>query len=327
MTKKVGLVIQGPTLSKGGWGPKYTYAEFDSSKNIEVQYALARELGFEVIVSTWKSNSLQNLLNIPPNDIIQSDDYIIPYKNNIKNIASPGRNKYNQFYSTLVGSCQLQDRGCTIIVKTRTDQLVQLRKLSEYLLKVDSDYLSNRVLVPYFDPEQPNYAEDFYLVAETPTMIRLCNTFLHSKEIYINTHRDFFYKWLRINLNKSKVRPLVLNFFPRKPSYSEKQFEIILTGWRELFGPLPLEMHKELIWRGTNYSEFSQWDETNVFFSETQDLDFEKLIQEKVKIEGSALKFQLFESVTWLINSRFENFLRMLFGKVGLEIKKLRSRF
>lgn len=320
---KIGIVIQGPIKSVGVTGESASQVEFNSSQYILSQYKLARSLNCEAVVSTWRIEDVSQLITIPSQDILKLDEYKHRFGNSFNNPDFSGKNKFRQFYSSLKGTEKLVVRGCNFIVKIRTDQLIDLSLLIQYINSCHCDLIEEKIFLPFLDPTKPNYVDDFYFCGMATAMLDFSREFLSSREIHQNVHRDIFYKWVRFRNHNRGKRSQFTQYYPKINSMTKSQFDLIEYGWKECFGALPSEVWSTLQWRGYNFGFFDSPRKEGVRFSDSlSTLSFDDFCQ-KFKEAPWQFKLDTISILTYFFSSRVENFVRRVRDKILKKIRRV----
>jgi hypothetical protein len=287
---KVGVVIQGPLLSRGRTGAtahieffKVTQSDivdYNCIANISNLFSRYRHEFHDFVCVTWNTENTSQLESDIGKQAVMSIADTTPFQQ-AKSSVITGNNKYRQFYSTLKGLERLAKNGCTYAIKIRTDQNLDLSKMKSHLLKVLTDETNtNRILLPGGNMQTPYEIEDFYFGARTQILIDACKVFLDKPELFSDSvHADFFYKcaWL---LNGNSSWPPNDSFTPAG-KYSKEQHFVIQSAWLKFFGTFPREVYENLVWRGEKFPN-SFFD--NFFYNDMSSADLLSLISNKVKI-------------------------------------------
>jgi hypothetical protein len=141
------------------------------------------------LVSKLQSNSKVTV-------VINSEDTFLIDK------RKSGTHKYHQVFSLLTGIRVLRNLECDVIVKSRTDQRLDMSRLH----KAATQHLSKNLAslgVPYMNLFEIDRLADFYWVGETKTMERLCSSYLETPEIFSDGHKDYYYKFSKIFLQNN----------------------------------------------------------------------------------------------------------------------------
>jgi hypothetical protein len=287
---KIGVVIQGPLLSRGRTGQtanigffqvmQSDVVDYDCTPNIVELFSQYSHEFDDIVCVTWDTEDTSELeAKIGKQAIMSIADTtpILPAKGTI----ITGNNKYRQFLSTLKGLERLAKNGCTYALKIRTDQYLDLSKMKEHLLKILVEKNNtNRILVPAGTMQAPDEVEDFYFGARTDRLIDACKVFLDKPELFSNSvHADFFYKcaWL---FDKGSSWPPNDSFTP-SGKYSKSQYFVIQSAWSTTFATFPRKIYETLVWRGEKFPK-SFLD--NFFYDNLSPSDLTSLISSKIKI-------------------------------------------
>lgn len=245
----IGVVIQGPIQSSGRILTDLTRREYDSTNDVKVMLKEIAEVGSVPLVVTWNDQNLEGF----------SEDN----RKYIKKIAFPkatmlralrndwnGNSKYRQYYSTLQGVLELKKRNCKFILKLRTDNLVNVNELLNYILTLNFSDAQKYFYCPLINLDKPHMFYDFYSFSSISRMEKFCNVILHEKERTANVHFDVFYRWTKHELGfRSSLNDINL-IYPKFPYFNEAQLRLIRKGLVEVFRPLPESIWTSLYWRG-----------------------------------------------------------------------------
>lgn len=202
--QRVGVVIQGPLMSRGRTG-KTASVPFNrvSTEHIQTfdcvdlvaEQFLQFESQLEIVCVTWRSESAELLGELSrriPGRILAIDDTTTALP--AKGTVVPGNNKYRQILSTLRGVQWLRQRDCDLVLKVRTDQSVDLLKLSN-LLKADATDPAWSLLVPWFNEARPWELGDFFFGGRVCDLEGLLTSYLQLPELASSIHEDLFLRW------------------------------------------------------------------------------------------------------------------------------------
>jgi hypothetical protein len=255
---RTGLVIQGPILSPG-FGPyrfnsdgefKRSYIDYDSRENILKLIEMARNKFDFLVIATWKSaesvnfaKKFQNVKNVYIVEIEESET--------LKRFASESIHKYHQITTALAGVQKLQELGCELVAKVRTDQYLDVRSLHGQLLE-NSNRISS-LGVPYVNLFELDRLVDFYFIGQTETVIEVLSSYMNEPESFTDVHLDYFYKFSKSLTGKATL----LN--PNLRSGGQQFFQNHAI-WSETFYPLKKSLFAGLYWRGEKVnSQVNSW--------------------------------------------------------------------
>src|SRR3989344_3566185 len=132
-TGKVGLIIQGPLVSRGKSGrmlhmrrviPERDYVVYDCRENIQTMIEEFGHLFSRIVISTWK-NELRPDDSWEGANVIASSDEALPQKHH-KGTSLPD-NRFRQMFGMLAGIEYLEAHSdVDMVVKIRTDQYIDL---------------------------------------------------------------------------------------------------------------------------------------------------------------------------------------------------------
>lgn len=299
-TEKIGLVIQGPLVSRGRTGISEKSIDFDCSEYVAKQYALGKSLGFEVVLATWDTNFPPQNLGIPDVDILIYENESFLKSLNIYDPLNQRGNKYRQFFLTYMGASILDQRDCGYILKIRTDQEVDLLSFKNFVEAGEPE--EGALAFPYWHFEYPNYPNDFYFAGKSKVIINFLNIMLNSREMHANVHLDIFYKWVH-NSQKTMfgfTSGMIwwLSYFPKMGSLNPTQLRVVENAWSTCFQTLPSDMWLNLKWRGVP-NEYPIKNKDQIFSS--MEISREELSRVS---ESKGLNLDLKEAVGWLLGMR-----------------------
>jgi hypothetical protein len=301
----VGVVIQGPILSRGRTMDDLQPRDYDASVNVNKLFAKASEAGAGVVVVTWEGEDVSNLDPVALNNTLivemPKQKWGFRARNNFV-----GNNKYKQFYSTLKGAESLSQRGYKYVLKIRTDQEFPLEVFFQHVSRMSDFEVETRIFTPLLNLDKPNMFYDFYYFSRTTTMLEFNQTLLSTKELCSNVHFDVFYRWITRH-EKIRIRDLPL-IYPRQPHYTIKQINFIISGWSKDFGVLPKDCWRGISWRGEPFlvSAVKQ----SFVFTESFSDEIKSQIAERKNSDRSRIDFTAIMSF-W-ISSKLEDKLRVL---------------
>lgn len=287
---KVGLIIQGPLISKGRSGStivkKFTQLtnkdiiNYNCIPNIIDIYLKYNQEFDDFVCVTWDTEDTSEL------EYKIGKKAIMSIKDTTSHIDSlgtllPGNNKYRQFLSTLKGLERLSKNKCKYAIKIRSDINLDLLKVKKYLLNIlENKNYTHSILVPGGNLSSPDNVEDFYFASRTDVMIDACKIMLDKPELYRSIHLDFFYKCAWFLLNKENYWPPNISY-TSAGKYSKEQQLIVRLAWSKIFKSFPREIYENLLYRGDKWN--SSYDH-NLFYSDLKPEDLEDLILDKIKI-------------------------------------------
>jgi hypothetical protein len=251
---RVGLVIQGPRLSSGRSSLSLqqisdnSIIDFDCTETILRNYNTGKSLFNRVVVVTWQSEFNADLrLAIPTSDLIILNPADVC--ENFPTGSFINRNK--QVISTLTGIQELE-KSCKYILKIRSDSSFPLESFGEFL---KTDINEDFIYVPYFDPANPNFINDFYFFGKSQLLKRMLNGLMPGSSLLENIHYDMFYTQLKPKRIKHYLTTRLtkhLLFILRNNAYLNKRF--IKYSWNNLFRVLPKDLYLSSTWRGYSLS-------------------------------------------------------------------------
>ena len=249
----VGIVIQGPLISRGRTGVTAQIKRHKVASQHVVNYECIENIaklfkefgGFgRMVCVIWSDESeddierLQSLVGSENVSIIDDATKNVKPKKGVL----PGNNKYRQFYSSLKGTEILAEHGCEYAIKIRSDQYLNLYELAEDFLKIKAAR-KNFIMIPRLQSgSSTDHLADFYIGGKTNDLRTCFGTYLSSPELYRNVHTDIFYSWASIMLGRPKYPPRVLGVKTNR--------RYIARAWNTLYCPASFSVLSALLWRG-----------------------------------------------------------------------------
>jgi hypothetical protein len=315
-TDNLGVVIQGPIISRGRTMKDLTPRNYDSSNNINQIFERIKSTGATPILVTWKNEELLHLSpDVARNTILiemPDTSRIFSIRNNIKR-----NNKYKQFYSVLAGVEELSSHNMKYVLKIRTDQDFPVEELISHISELEESSVQERIFTPLLNLDKPNMFYDFYYFSSTITMRKFHQTMLNSKEICSNVHYDTFYRW---GMRKTKIRlKNVLHIYPKYPKFTKSQLLLMYDIWKDSFHVFPRKCWRQLVWRGEPFDQTSV--KPKFIFSEDLLSERTKEILEMPTI--GRMRIELTPVVSFFLTSALEDRIR----KIRLLLSRVRNKF
>ncbi len=250
-TKKCGVVIQGPLLSRGKVGSAANKAfdsidegditDYECIENIIRLEEILADFG-EVVITTWNTEP-ERLRKELQRSV--SSSKILTLDDNTKSIEAktgllPRNNKYRQFLSSIAGLQALNQRECPYAIKLRTDQLLDVGALYRDFMTVKKRRKIH-LMVPFAEKRFPDALADFYFVGKTQEMLNMFLDYYNSEELYDGVHRDIYYSFSKTI--DSTFRRLK---WKRSKSCQEEH----LWRWNNVYAPASRRVYESIVWRG-----------------------------------------------------------------------------
>lgn len=266
---KYGLIIQGPRYSVGS-GPNNAKTDegYDALGDVLDNVARFHSHVDMIVVSTWFDSGFEVLQNDSRIELLRSTppsgfDYL---------------NQTKQFYSMSVGiEFLLEHSKCSHIIKIRTDQLmpdVFIEWLDEFFRKQDDS--SKKLVCSEQIHDQAFYVGDFVFAGPRDKMANFARNVLsyQGQRIALNNSIDYTLKQLINTDERVSTKFWKNNLFFNEIAILLNYKEIDFL-WREVsndnFVPLPVELYKDIFWRGRAMSEvFSSSFEKFSFFEDSE---------------------------------------------------------
>jgi hypothetical protein len=295
---KTALVIQGPMKSTGVAG-NYSgtvrnasitdIVDFDTSNYIKTNVMNAKNIFDILILSIWNSDfekiQDKDFLKIENVKIILNDDFAekdeLKLRNNFLALKFPSfasNNMNKQWVSTNSGVAAAMELGATYCFKIRTDQLIDIKLLAETLISHANSQNKNKIIVPFCDFRKPWALPDFYLGGKCYLLERLTYSLLYSpvKNFSQNVHDQLFFGGSYF-LNDNR-RDNWTTYIKKENNFSERQKQIIINSWDDIWQIGPEKLFKSLVWRGqpiefAHYNAYFENDNLTKTISENLSLN------------------------------------------------------
>jgi hypothetical protein len=310
----IGVVIQGPIQSVGRVLTDLKFRPYDSTADVKTMLQAIVNLGANPIVVTWQDQNIdefssyerENIMKIPFPRVTMRKSFVNDWNRN---------SKYRQYYSTLVGTLELKNRGCKYVIKLRTDNLVDIHKLISFVLSLDPLEVEKYFYSPLINLDKPHMFYDFYSFSTTSKMEEFCNVMLFEKERTTNIHFDVFYRWIKHELKLKYSLSDIKLIYPKYPFFTQDQLQLIREGLKEVYRPLPKEIWTSLYWRGEQLGEkglkgqyrFADTSPESIL-SHFDDMDYKK--SDKLNVNYLSIP-------SFFVNSRLELNLNKALAKLG----------
>lgn len=250
----IGLVIQGPLISKGKSGATghpdaanlgdKGLVEFPCFQNIDRLLGSFGYLFKKIVCIAWNNEDQGNIEKLekiagPKNVVLISDTSRAALELAKK---SQSRNKYRQFTSSLRGVEEVKKSGCDFAVKVRSDQFLNLKRLHEDYMQILDTRGTETMLVPKGRARETGWISDFYFCGPSNLLSSAFQRYLQDNERSHDVHVDIFYCWAEQFLGRP---PMSLRW--RKTKYFN---EYNRESWNTVFCPGSRDLYNSLIWRG-----------------------------------------------------------------------------
>lgn len=319
---RVGVVIQGPVMSRGRVLRDLNHRNFDCTQNIVSMVEECKRFDFLPVVVTWRSPSSRELKLQVACDVLELD---FPRVTGFRRLTSDWNqnSKYKQYFSTLAGINYLDSRGVDYVLKTRTDLWLDLEAFSVFLRSEGLDSEPGRLYCPTINLDKPHMFYDFYTFADTQTLKKMCDTVLLSKELQSNVHFDVFFRWYAAKRSLPRRPGYLTLFYPKFPNFTRSQLRVIREALARDFGVLPESMWTNQIWRGEEFGNQSLKPGVLVFWdTQGQDVLARYDTWPYKVVKGPSIAFP--ECCSFFISSRFEVVLMNFTRRVKSVVRKLR---
>lgn len=320
LLNEISVVIQGPIQSFGRTLTDLNPRAYDATSDIKSTLQKIEWLGASAVVITWSDQDISSFSEIEKKNIVQIK---FPKKNILGSLRNDwnGNSKYRQYYSTLRGLQELKKNRCKYILKLRTDNLVDVHSLFEFLGDLDVSVAESYMFTPLINLDKPHMFYDFYSFGSLVKMEEFCNVILYQKERTTNVHFDVFFRWSKyVTGSKFGLRDINL-IYPKYPKYTKNQLEFMRNSLANVFRPLPKNIWTSLYWRGEMQGDIALKDQYR--FSEDS--------ASKILLDFDSTKYELrnkinvkYQSVlSYFLTSRIEIHLFKISAKLGGLKRKL----
>ena len=176
--------------------------------------------------------------------------FVYTYKSN---------NKYRQFIGTYNGLLEFERHDVEYVVKMRSDQYVDLRKLTDSFMKqVQKAKRPTEIIgVPFFHPAT-YMLHDFYFVSSLIAMKKFCEAVLAYDmfEFIDSVHREMVLKHA-YTCYRGDIRVPDWAYFPYSPpnGVSTATKKIFQYMFENVYVSLGGEVLRSIVWRGSAFSE------------------------------------------------------------------------
>ncbi len=248
---KKGLIIQGPLFSPG-FGPyefkadgsfDKSWIDYDCAKNVQNTIEVAKKYFDHIVISTWRDDDYTNFLtSLGTHERVEI--VLLDENARLSELNRLGVHKYHQIVTLRAGASKLEELGCDVVAKIRTDHAVNLELLSR---QVKQHRGKNRksLGVPNINLFELDRLTDFYFVGNSDVIRDLCDYYISHEEFCADTHKDYFLNFLTF-LSKDKV---LVEKIQNSESRLIRDYYCIFV-WTHFFYPLSAALFKDFSWRG-----------------------------------------------------------------------------
>jgi hypothetical protein len=306
---KIGLLIQGPIISQGrtGSSPSNIVLHDSSSNVIDLIHNLSKNDFDEILISTWKSS--ESLELSMSKELPSYVEFLHISENEMKNeciiddIDNNSGSKYYQYYLTYRGILELKSKGIDYVIKCRTDQLIDLKKLKKFI--VNQPNFDDRFFVTHLEKNKPFWVNDFYFGASIKNMDNIFKSLLFSRSFSGSVHTDLFRAITNNSLTLSNEFPKLFVFLKNHKLVAESKryenyYKYIIN---DVIQPFPRSVYTSIIWRGKllhkkAYSEYIFSEENNINL-------YNKKESKDTQSEITLLDFLIFLDLKFIIWNKF----------------------
>jgi len=202
---KTGLIIQGPLFSPG-FGPyefqsdgsfEKSWIAYDCVENIQGIIKVAQNLFDVIVISTWANPTytdfLENLQNCNGVEIV-----LLNESERLQELHQLGMHKYHQIETLRAGASKLEELGCEVVAKVRTDHSINLEVLYKHVERHKGKN-KNSLGVPNINLFELDRLTDFYFVGRTSVIVGMCDYYLSSPELWrgrrVNHRLNGWIRW------------------------------------------------------------------------------------------------------------------------------------
>lgn len=246
-----GLIIQGPLFSPG-YGPyefqsdgsfKKSWIDFDCKDNLLRTIESAKMLFDYVVLATWHdpkyADFIESISKYPYVHIIELEE-----SPKLMKLSQSGVHKYHQVQTLRVGAAKLEELGCEVVAKIRTDHSLDLGLLSK---EVERHRFRNEnsLGVPNINLFELDRLTDFFFVGRPDIIKGMCDFYLNSPETCVDTHRDYFLGFLHFLSKDADLIKIIRD----SESIWERDSKCVFA-WTNYYYPLHSGMFRNFYWRG-----------------------------------------------------------------------------
>jgi hypothetical protein len=248
---KTGLIIQGPLFSPG-FGPyefqsngsfEKSWIAYDCVDNIQSIIKVADNLFDVIVIATWENSTytvfLEKLRNYYGVEIV-----LLNESERLQELHQLGTHKYHQIETLRAGASKLEELGCDVVAKVRSDHNVNLEILYKHVDQHRGKN-ENSLGVPNINLFELDRLTDFYFVGRVSVILGLCDYYLSRPELCPDPHKDYFLKFLTFLSSDDFLVDKIQNF--KSPLI--RDFYCIFV-WTHYFYPLHAGLFKTFFWRG-----------------------------------------------------------------------------
>ena len=246
-----GLIIQGPLFSPG-YGPyefqtdlsfEKSWIEYDCRENILATIEMAKRFFDHIVIATWENADYTNFLkSIGKDSCIEI--VVLHEGEKLSELHGLGIHKYHQIETLRAGASRLEELGCDVVAKIRTDHALNLQLLSKQLTKHQNKNLMS-LGVPNINLFELDRLTDFYFVGRPEVIRDMCNFYMSKPETCVDTHKDYFLNFATFLSNDEN---LVAKVQAGESKLVRDYYSILI--WTRFFYPLHGGLFKNFSWRG-----------------------------------------------------------------------------
>lgn len=245
-TAKIGTVIQGPLLSEGKTGAQIHVArgDIDDSDMVThncVDYVIANAKSAQhhgPVYIVLRETDPENLVAQIKGEI-GDDAVIIAPRGQLADGPQFRQNNKNLWLETLlIGAEKCKEDGVTLVLKLRTDQLIDVDLLvEESKARLKKGF---KIVIPWIVRNRLHTLTDFYYGCEIDTLIAcLKKNLAEPSDDFV--HTDLFLTWSRVILKSNKSIE----------GYKTAEWNrFISKAYRKAFIPFSKELYDTVYWRG-----------------------------------------------------------------------------
>jgi hypothetical protein len=320
---EIGVVIQGPIQSYGRILTDLSKRKFDCSADVKSMLQSVQEAGALPVVATWANQDLDLFTDAEKSCFVLSEFPRANVKMRLVNDWTKN-SKYRQYFSTLAGVEYLKKMKCNYVIKIRSDNLVDLKNLIEFVSGLDKEEANKYFYCPLVNLDKPHMFYDFYSFSSLKKIEDFCNVMLFEKELTTNIHFDVFYRWTKHQMQLRRRLKDITLVYPSYPKFTQTQLNLVRLGLSEVFRPLPRITWTTLYWRGEQLGEQGVKPQYRFSNSSTSQIlsDFDYFQYKR----ANGLNINWLSVPSFFVSSRVEIHLNKLKSKIGGLSRRLLKR-
>tara|TARA_B100000161_G_scaffold260320_1_gene227186 strand:- start:59 stop:1033 length:975 start_codon:yes stop_codon:yes gene_type:complete len=265
---KIGLLIQGPLLSIGRSGKSESLdrrginskniISYDTRKSLDIILKKYSHLFDQIVISTWNDETYEyKKEKVEVYKFNKSKVPKLPRLKSISNFHLSQNNMLNQYYGSFLGIKKFRS-DIKFIIKTRTDLIVNLQKIYDFM---KFNYEDNTILIPKIN-NKGAYLEDYYFAGSKKIIKSFFESVTQKDNDGVRVYSESAHKnpLLKFAYFKARTKfPFKEKYFKKYGHGSLEQYFILSYIFYSYFRPLPIDIAKNVVWRGSKFDPKSNW--------------------------------------------------------------------